>query len=439
MPPEFQYPNSRKVEQVDTYHGVTVPDPYRWLEDPNADDTQAWVEAQNEVSFGYLKSLPGVEQLRTRLTELWNYERFSTPFKRGGRYFFYKNDGLQNQSVLYTLPTLEAQPTVLLDPNSLSADGTVALSGTAISENGQYLAYGLSSAGSDWMEWRVRRIETGEDLDDSLKWIKFSGASWTHDNQGFFYSRYDEPKQGTQFEDVNYYQKLFYHQVGTPQSADVLIYERPDQKEWGFSGNVTDDGRYLLISVWRGTEQKNLVFYKDLQDSNGAVIELISDFEAQYGFINNEATTFWFQTDLEAPKGRVIAIDITQPDQKQEIIPEAEETLESVSLLNHQFVADYLKDAYTTLKIFDLKGNFVRTVELPGIGSAGGFDGKKDDIDTFYSFTSFTAPGRIYRYNMETGESTLFREATVNFDPSQYETQQVFYTGKDGTRIPMFI
>ncbi|MEO1399926.1 MAG: prolyl oligopeptidase family serine peptidase [Cyanobacteria bacterium J06635_1] len=439
MPPKFQYPNSRKVEQVDTYHGVTVPDPYRWLEDPNTDETQAWVEAQNQVSFGYLKSLPGVEQLRTRLTELWNYERYSTPFKRGGRYFFYKNDGLQNQSVLYTLPTLDAEPTVLLDPNTLSEDGTVALSGIAISKNGQYLAYGLSSAGSDWMEWKVRTIETGEDLDDVLKWIKFSGASWTHDHQGFFYSRYDEPQEDTQFEDVNYYQKLFYHRIGTPQSADSLIYERPDQKEWGFSGNVTDDGRYLLILVWRGTEQKNLVFYKDLQDPNGNVIELISDFEAQYGFIDNEGTTFWFQTDLEAPRGRVIAIDITQPDQKQEIIPEAEETLESVGLLNHQFVADYLKDAYTTLKIFNLQGNFVRTVELPGIGSAGGFDGKKGDTDTFYSFTSFTVPSRIYRYNMATGESTLFREAEVDFDPSQYETEQVFYTSKDGTRIPMFI
>ncbi|MEO0458900.1 MAG: prolyl oligopeptidase family serine peptidase, partial [Cyanobacteria bacterium P01_A01_bin.114] len=298
---------------------------------------------------------------------------------------------------------------------------------------------GLSSAGSDWMMWKIRDIKTGEDLSDELKWIKFSGASWTHDNQGFFYSRYDEPKQDSQFEDVNYYQKLFYHRVGTSQSEDTLVYERPDQKEWGFSGSVTDDGRYLLISVWRGTEQKNLVFYKDLQDPEGQVVELIGEFEAQYGFINNEDTTFWFQTDLEAPKGRVIAIDITLPDQKQEILPEAEETLESVSLLNHQFVADYLKDAYTTLKIFDLEGNFVRTVELPGIGSAGGFDGKKDDTDTFYSFTSFTVPSRIYRYNMETGESTLFREAEVAFDPSQYETQQVFYTGKDGTRIPMFI
>ncbi|NEP16958.1 MAG: S9 family peptidase [Leptolyngbya sp. SIO4C1] len=441
MAPQFQYPQTRTVDQVDTYHGTRIADPYRWLEDPNAADTKAWVEAQNEVTFGYLKTLPRVEPIKARLTQLWNYERYSTPFKRGGRYFFYKNDGLQNQSVLYTLPTLEAEATVLLDPNTLSEDGTIALSGIAVSEDGKYLAYGLSSSGSDWMEWKVRNIETGEDLDDLIKWVKFSGAAWTHDSQGFFYSRYDEPNEDTQFEDVNYYQKLFYHRVGTPQSEDTLIYERPDQKEWGFSGSVTDDGRYLVISVWRGTEQRNLVFYKDLEDPEAEVVELIPEFEAQYGLIDNDGTTFWFQTDLDAPRSRVIAIDITQPDKAnwQEIIPESEETLESVGLLNHQFIADYLKDAYTTIKIFDLQGRFVRTVELPGIGSAGGFDGKKDDTETFYSFTSFTVPSRIYRYNMATGESELFREAQVDFDPSQYETQQVFYTSQDGTRIPMFI
>ncbi|MEO1593533.1 MAG: prolyl oligopeptidase family serine peptidase, partial [Cyanobacteria bacterium J06632_22] len=416
-------------------------DPYRWLEDPNADDTKAWVEAQNKVTFGYLSQIEQPEQIKARLTELWNYERYSSPFKRGGRYFFYKNDGLQNQSVLYTQPTLEDDAKVLLDPNTLSEDGTVALGSTAVSEDGQYMAYSLSASGSDWVEWTVRNIETGEDLADHLKWSKFSGASWTHDSQGFFYSRYDEPNEDSQFEDVNYYQKLFYHRLGNPQSEDQLIYERPDQKEWGFSGGVTDDGRYLIISVWRGTDPKNLVFYKDLQDPNAKVVELISEFEAEYGLIDNDGTTFWFQTDLNAPKGRLVAIDISNPAKEnwREILPEAQETLQSVSLLNHQFVADYLKDAYTTLKIYDLDGNFVRNVDLPGIGSAGGFGGKKDDTDTFYSFTSYTVPSRIYRYNMATGESQLFREAQVAFDPSQYETHQVFYTSKDGTRVPMFI
>ena len=435
----FQYPETRRSDQTDTYHGTTVADPYRWLEDPNSEETKAWVEAQNEVTFGYLRQLPTVEPLKKRLTELWNYERYSVPFKRGGRYFYYKNDGLQNQAVLYTQPSLEAEPTVLLDPNTLSEDGTVALGSIAVSENGRYLAYSLSSSGSDWLEWKVRDIETGEDTVDHLQWSKFSGAAWSHDHQGFFYSRYDAPGADSQFEEVNYFQKLFYHRLGTPQAEDILVYERPDQKEWGFQGQVTDDGRYLMISVWRGTERKNLIFYKDLQDPDSDVVELISEFEASYSLIDNDGTTVWFQTDLNAPRGRVIALDLHQGNVPQEIIPEADETLDSVSLINNQFVANYLKDAYTTIQIFDLKGQLLRTVELPGIGSAGGFDGKKEDTETFYRFSSFTVPSRIYRYNLETGEQSLFREAEVAFDPNQYETQQVFYTSKDGTQVPMFI
>ena len=439
----LQYPITRRCDQTDTYHGTTVADPYRWLEDPNSDETKAWIEVQNKVTFGYLRELPAVEPLKQRLTELWNYERYSVPFKRGGRYFYYKNDGLQNQAVLYTQLSLEAEPTVLLDPNTLSDDGTVALGSIAISEDGSYLAYSLSSSGSDWLEWKVREIETGDDTTDYLKWSKFSGAAWSHDNKGFFYSRYDEPGAESQFEEVNYFQKLFYHHLGTPQSEDILVYERPDEKEWGFQGQVTNDGRYLIISVWRGTERKNLIFYKDLHSPNSEVVELISEFEASYSLIDNDGTTFWFQTDLAASRGRVIALDLSQCiDSKplpQEIIAEAEETLDSVSLLNNQFVANYLKDAYTTIQIFDLEGQPVKTLDLPGIGSASGFDGKKEDTETFYRFSSFTVPSRIYRYNLKTGEQHLFREAEVAFDPSQYETKQIFYTSKDGTRVPMFI
>ncbi len=437
----LNYPDTRQSDHTDSYHGITITDPYRWLEDPNSLETEAWVTAQNKVTFSYLNALPGRAQINARLTELWNYERYGIPFKQNGKYFYYKNNGLQNQSVLYTLPTLDAEPTVLLDPNTLSEDGTVALSGISISENAQYVAYGLSTAGSDWMEWKVRTIATGEDTDDLVQWVKFSGAAWTHDHKGFFYSRYDEPKAENKLEDVNRYQKLYYHALGTPQSADTLIYERADQPDWGFSGDVTEDGRYLIISVWLGTAPKNLLFYKDLKDPNAEVIELISEFEAQYSLIDNEGTTFWLRTDLDAPKGRVIAIDIASPErtQWQTLIPEAEETLESVSLLNHQFVADYLKDAYTQVKIFDLTGAFVRDVDLPGIGSAGGFGGDRTDTETFYSFTSFTIAPRIYRYNLTTGESTLFREPTIPFDPDAYETQQIFYPSKDGTLIPMFI
>ena len=435
------YPDSPKGNQIDTYHGITVPDPYRWLEDPQSPDSRQWIEAQNQVTFGYLEDLPRRDEINQRLTQLWNYERYSTPFKRGGRYFYFKNDGLQNQSVLYTLPSLEAEPRVLLDPNTLSEDGTVALSGMAVSENGAYLAYGLSTAGSDWVEWHVRDIETGKDTDDLLKWVKFSGASWTHDHIGFFYSRYDEPDETTKLEAVNYYQKLYYHRLGTPQTEDILIYERPDQKEWGFSGEVTDDGKYLVISVWKGTDPDNLVFYKDLTNPDSSVVELIQEFEASYGFVDNDGTKFWFRTDLDASKGRLIAIDLSQPerDQWQEIIPESEDTLEGVGILNNQFVADYLKDAYTNIRIYSLEGDFVRDVELPGIGSADGFDGKREDTETFYSFTSFTTPSTIYRYDMSTGESTLYRQPQVDFNPEAYETHQVFYASADGTQIPMFI
>lgn len=435
------YPTISKSDQIDNYHGTVVADPYRALEDPDTEETKAWVEAQNQVTFSYLNEIPAREKIKQRLTKLWDYEKYGTPFKEGESYFYFKNDGLQNQSVLYTLPTLESEPRVLLDPNQLSEDGTVALSGIAISENGQLLAYGLSSSGSDWQEWKVRDIATGEDLQDHLQWIKFSGAAWTHDHQGFFYSRYDEPNEKTKLEDVNYYQKLYYHKLGTQQSEDILIYHRSDEKEWGFGGNVTEDGKYLIISIWLGTDSKNLVFYQDLTNLNSEIIELINQFAADYSFIDNDDHIFYFRTDLNAPKGRVIAIDTKKPTSEncQEIIPQAVETLKSVGILNNQFVADYLQDAHSQIKIFDLKGNFIREVELPGIGSASGFGGKRHDPETFYSFTSFTTPGTIYRYDMKTGKSKIFRQPKVDFNADEYETKQVFYESKDGTKVPMFI
>ncbi len=437
----FVYPSSRKADQVDDYHGTKVADPYRWLEDPDSEETKAWVEEQNQITFSYLGEIPVREQIKQRLTQLWNYEKYGSPFKEGDRYFYFKNDGLQNQSVLYTLTSLDAEPTVLLDPNTLSEDGTIALSGLSITEDGKLMAYGLSTSGSDWIEWKVRDVEAGNDLSDHLKWVKFSGTSWTHDGEGFFYSRYDEPNEATKLEDINYYQKLYYHKLGTPQSEDILIYHRPDQKEWMFGAGVTEDGRYLIISIDRGTDPKNLVLYKDLQTPDSPVVELISEFEANYSFIDNDGSVFWFRTDLDAPRGRVIAIDSNNPAREnwQEIIPQAAETLEGVGLLNNQFVADYLKDARSSIKIFNLDGSFIREVELPGIGSAGGFGGKRYDTETFYTFTSFTTPGTIYRYNMVSGESTLFRKPNVAFNPDEYETKQVFYSSKDGTQVPMFI
>lgn len=444
------YPTTAKVDQIDEYHGVKIADPYRWLENPDTPETQAWVEAQNQVTFAYLNQIPARDKIKQRLTQLWDYEKYGIPFKEGDRYFYYKNDGLQNQAVLYTLKSLDDEPKVLIDPNTLSEDGTVALAGISISENGKFMAYSLSISGSDWQEWKVRDIETGADLSDHLKWIKFSGASWTHDHKGFFYSRYDEPNQQTKLEDVNYYQKLFYHQLGTPQAEDILIYERPDQKEWGFNGFVTEDGNYLIISIWRGTDPKNLLFYKDLTKSDSPVIELINEFEANFSLIDNDGPLFWLETDLDAPRSRVISININNPPKSPlsqgsnegaftEIIPEAVETLQGVGILNNQFVTSYLKDAKTEIKIFNLDGTFLREVALPGIGSAGGFAGKRHDTETFYSYTSFTTPNTIYRYDMVTDTSTIYRQPKVDFNPDDYETQQVFYASKDGTKIPMFI
>jgi len=438
--PSFTYPPSPPGPQVDTYHGVAVADPYRWLEDPQSEQTQAWIEAQNQLTFGYLGQIPQRQAIHQRLTELWNYERYGTPFRRGDRYFYFKNDGLQNQSVLYTLPSLEADPQVLLDPNTLSADGTVALNSLAVSEDGAYLAYGLSQGGSDWVEWQVREVATGQDLPDHLKWVKFSGAAWTHDHQGFFYSRYDEPT-GAELEAVNYFQKLYYHRLGTPQSEDRLIYARPDQKEWGFSGEVSSDGRYLVIAVWRGTDPQNLVLYKDLSQPDSPVVELISEFNAEYSFVDSEGSRFWFRTDRDTPQGRLIAIDLAQPDAAhwQTVIPESADTLTGVSLLNHQFVVTYLHQAYTAVAVHALNGERIRSVDLPGIGSASGFGGRREDTETFYSFSSFTTPPTLYRYDLTTGESHLYRQPQIRFNPDDYVTTQVRYPSADGTSISMFL
>jgi prolyl oligopeptidase len=436
------YPESARVDQVDDYHGVKVADPYRWLEDLDSEQTRAWVAAQNRVTSAYLAAIPERQAIRKRLTELWNYERYGVPTKHGGRYFFTRNDGLQNQNVLFRVDTLGGEAKVVLDPNKLSQDGTVALSGVSVSEDGKLIAYGLSSGGSDWQEWRVREVESGRDLTDHLRWVKFSSAAWTHDEKGFFYSRYDEPEEGRQLEEANFYQKLYYHRLGTPQSADELVFQRPDKKEMGFNSMVTEDGRYLIIHAWKGTETENGIYYKDLEAANAPVVELLGDFDASYNFVGNDGPVFWFQTDSAAPRGRAIAIDVRAPgrDRWRELIPQAPETLEGIACLNDTFVALYLKDARSQVRQFDLGGKFLRELPLPGLGSVDGFTGKRADRETFYVFTSFTSPGTIYRYDLEKGTSSVFRQPKIEgFDPNQYETRQVFYTGKDGTRIPMFL
>ena len=438
---DFKYPAARRSDQVDDYHGTRVPDPYRWLEELDTPETRAWVEAENRLTFGFLEKIPQREAIRKRLTALWDYAKYGVPEKRGGRYFYTKNNGLQNQSVLYWAESLEAEPKLLLDPNTLSADGTTALTDFEISDDGKLMAYGLSKAGSDWQEWRVRDVETGKDLSDELKWIKFSSASWTPDSQGFFYSRYAEPVDATKLVDTNYFQKLYYHQVGTPQSDDQLVYERADEKEWGFGGLATEDGQYLIIAVRRGTERKDAIFYKPMGHGDSSVVELLPDFDAEYDYLGNDGTLFWFRTDLDAPRGRVIGIDIDQPERKnwKEIVPQAEEVLTAANVVGDRFFLSYLKDARSQIKVFDLSGKLDREVALPGLGTAAGFGGLRSDRETFYSFASFVTPSSIYRYDLATGASTLIRRPDVDFDPANYETKQVFYNSPDGTRVPMFI
>ncbi|MCP4592665.1 MAG: S9 family peptidase [bacterium] len=438
----LEYPPAQKGEVVDVYHGVEVSDPYRWLEDSDAADTRVWIDAQNELTYGFLESIPERPAIIERLTTLWNYEKYGTPKKKGDRYFFSKNDGLQSQSVLYTVDTLEGEARVLLDPNTLSEDGTVALAGKSVSDDGRLLAYGLSKAGSDWQEWYVRDVDTGKDLDDHIKWVKFSSASWTADGSGFFYTRYPAPEEGAEFQAVNRFPKLCYHRLGTPQEDDRLIYERTDQPDWMVSGGVTDDGKYLVIYVSEATGRNNLLFYQELGSEGAPIVELIGEFEAKFSLIDNDGPIFWLKTDLDAPRSRVVAVDLRQPERAnwREVIAQAEEPLKSVNLLNDGvFVASYLKDAHSQVRLIDLEGKSLGEVELPGVGSAWGFGGRREDTETFYMYTGLSAPATIYRYDLVSGASTVYRRPKVDFNPEDYVTKQVFYKSKDGTRVPMFI
>ena len=437
---KLTYPPTHTVDQVDNYHGTQVKDPYRWLESLDSDETRQWVEAQNKVTFGYLAGIPARDKLRARLTELWNFEKYSSPVKEGGRYFFSKNDGLQPQSVLYTTPSLDAEPKVLLNPNTLAKDGTVALAGISISTDGNWLAYGLASAGSDWNEWHVRSVQTGQDQPDVLKWIKFTGVAWTADNKGFYYSRYDEPKpQGKQLEDLNFWNKLYYHKLGTPQAQDELIYRSQEHKDWQFQPNVSDDGRFLIITISKGTDDKYRILYRDLQQPNSKLVDLIDNFEAEYTFVDNDGPVMFFKTDLGAPRAKLIAIDVREPSKRREIIPQAAESLKHVTLVGNQLLASYLKDAYTQVKVFDLSGKLVKELAMPGIGTAAGFGGKRKDMESFFMFTSFTTPATVYRLDLSNFQSSIWKQPKVQFEPSAFETKQVFFPSKDGTKIPMFL
>lgn len=438
----FSYPPTPTVDHVDVYHGVEVADPYRWLEnDVRVDERVAdWVAAQNEVTFGYLRELPQWDAVRERVERLWDYERFGAPSKVADYYVFTRNDGLQNHSVYYIQDSLDAEPRVLLDPNTFSEDGTTSLAGMRFSPDGDYLAFSKSEAGSDWSDWFVMNVRTGEMLADRLTWTKWGGPSWTHDNKGFFYTRYPAVPEEEKFTASNTNAAVYYHRLGTPQSDDVLVYATPEHPEWSNWGFVTDDGRWLVIYQGVGHKKGNRLLVRDLNEPYAQPRVLVDDFEHDWSVVASSGEHLFVQTDFEAKNDRVVRIDAEAGlGSMVEILPEQDEPLRSVNHVGNMLVASYFRDVINRYRMFTLDGEYVRDVEAPGVGVVSGFGGRPEHVETFYTFQSPTTPPSIYRYDLLTGESTLFRTSDVSFDPSDYKTTQVFYTSKDGTRVPMFI
>ena len=440
---QVRYPESRREAVHDTFHGVKVADPYRWLEQDvrESKEVQQWVAAENKVTQAFLQAIPQRDAIGKRLTQLWNYPKYSAPFQRGGKYFYYKNDGLQNQTVLYVTNSLDEAPRVLIDPNAWSQDGTIALSSASPSDDAKLLAYTASEAGSDWKNLRILNVETGELLEDKLQWIRWGGVDWLPDGSGFYYARYPEPEDGEQYQALALDQMLYFHRIGTSQTDDRLVYRRADHPDWTFSLDLTEDDRYQIITITKSTDDQNMVLYRETGNPDAPWIELIGDFEHQFWFIGNRDDNFFFLTDLDAPTKRVVAMSLQKPgrDQVREVIPARAETLRSARILNNSFVASYLKDATTQVQILSLDGDFIREVKFPGLGTASGFGGRETDVETFYSFSSYDTPSSIYRYDMQTGESQLWRQSEADFDPALFEVKQIFYESKDGTRVPMFI
>ncbi len=439
----LKYPAAAKADIVDDFFGTKVADPYRWLEDADSQETRAWIDAENAITFGYLEQIPQRAAIGELLTRLWNYERYGVPSKEGDYYVFARNDGLQNQAVLYRTTSLVGAADVLLDPNMLSADGTIALAAASFTHDGRFMAYGLSESGSDWIDWHVRDVATLVDLPDVVHWSKFSSAAWRKDASGFYYSRYNPPAPGEAFQGINKYQKLYYHALGTGQENDVLVYERPDQPDWGFGGEVTDDGRFLLIYQSEGTEPRNRVFIADLSEESPVVRPFLDAFDAEYAVVGNDGDRFYVKTDKDAPRGRLVAIDRNAPerDRWQTLMPEGPDrnVLASVTMVGGRFVAVWQIDAHQVVRIYDRDGRYERDLTLPGLGSIPGLTGRREHSEAFYAFTSFTYPTTIFRYDFRTAASEIFRKPQVPFDAARYETHQFFYTSKDGTRVPMFV
>ena len=439
-PISVDYPQTKKIDTVDTYFGEDVADPYRWLEDDRSEETEAWVKAQNEVTFGYLDNIPYREELKERLSKLWNYEKIGAPFKEGDYTYFYKNDGLQNQYVIYRYKTGDDPKTaeVFLDPNSFKEDGTISLGGLSFSKNGKMAAYAISEGGSDWRKVLVMNAETKEIVEDTLVDIKFSGMSW-YKNEGFYYSSYDKPK-GSELSAKTDQHKVYYHKLGTKQSEDKLIYGgTPEQKHRYIYGGVTEDDRYLVITP-RVSTSGNKLYIKDLTVPNSPLVEILGHTDSDSNIIENVGTKLYIMTNLDAPNQKIVTVDASNPTPENwvDFIPETDNVL-SPSTGGGYFFAEYMVDAVSKVLQYDYDGKLVREVELPGVGSAGGFGAKKEEKELYYSFTNYVTPGSIYKYDIENGTSELYRKPDIDFNPNNYESKQIFYTSKDGTKVPMII
>jgi prolyl oligopeptidase len=437
------YPAAPPGDVVDNYHGTEVADPYRWLEDESSPETRAWIEAENKVTREFLDRLSGRSRIRGRLEDLWNYEKFAIPSVANGRYFYAKNDGLQNQYVIYVADSLDAEPRVLLDPNAFSPDGTIALAGRWPSPDGKLLAYALSEGGSDWREFHVRNVETGADEPDHLRWAKFCDASWTADSKGFYYVRFPTPAEGEELKALSENGKILYHAIGTRQKEDPVVYERPDHPKWGLYPWVTDDGRYLGIWVDTNETTNNGIFVKDLA-GEGQVVELLKDFDAQYWPVGNDGSVFWFVTDLDSPMRRIIAIDLRNPAREawKTIVPEKDYAIEGAFMAGDRIVVHYLHRAQSEIALYHLDGTADRNIPLPRTGTASfrrDIAGRRTDRELFFAFDGFVDPSTIYRWDFNTSALSVFKRSKVDFDPDRFVSRQVAYKSRDGTEVTMFL
>lgn len=437
---KWNYPLTKKVDSVDTYFNTKIEDPYRWLENDRSEETAEWVKNENQLTFDYLSKIPFRDKIKERLTKIWNFEKRGVPFKKGKNYFFYKNDGIQNQSILYVQDGLNGTPRVLLDPNTLAADGTASLGDLTISKNGKLLAYAINRAGSDWSEIYVLEIETGKKLSDEIKWVKFSNIAWKND--GFYYSAYDAPKLGTsELSNKNEFHKVFYHVVGSTQDKDQLVYEDKSHPLRNYTAATTEDEKLLLIYINESTSGTALSV-KDLTKNNAGFVSLVDNFENNYTVIDNTGNNLYVLTDKGAPKYQLVEMDYTKQtpyESWKKIIPETGDLLEGISLCQDKFIADYLKDVTTRLYIYDRNGKQERELKLPGLCKVNGLTSYKDEALVFFSYSTFTAPSIIYKYDITSDKLDIWFKPTIDFKPEDYETRQVFYASKDGTQIPMFI